>query len=142
MIVLAESILQLRGFDQNASSAGVLLRSGDSIVLEREPTNRYDANAVTAKTLDGDLIGRVAREYTESVSAILKKILHLGIRHRSVLLGTSTKIIVCHDGSTYESTRVTLRVEYLVVSVPSDLQIRGLAEAADGGNVGVVFIMD
>ena len=36
---------------------------GDGLILTREPENQYDSNAIQVFTLDGILLGYIAREY-------------------------------------------------------------------------------
>ena len=141
-ITIAESFVQLRGFDENLSIASSLLRSGDAIILEREPWNRYDSNAVTAKTSQGVLIGRVSRELAESYSDIIARCDELRIHHRAFLLGLSTETRTRGNGATYESTLVELRVEFVVAPPSSDRQIRGLDEVFSEGVAEVTHIVE
>lgn len=45
---------------------------GDEIVLQREPDNKYDNNAVQMYDVFGNLLGYVPRYYSEGVSMLLK----------------------------------------------------------------------
>ena len=53
--------------------------------------------------------------------------------------------MVRHDGLRYEARRVDIRVDFFSTGKPTGLQIRGMAEAAEGGDgvdVRIFFIID
>ena len=73
MYVITHSLLNLLGYNQNTSEAGVLLDRGEALLLERKRDNAYDCYAVTAKTSHTqNLIGRVAWELCKRFCRILK----------------------------------------------------------------------
>lgn len=49
------------------------LEIGERLLLEREPSNEYDPNAVRVKTQDGEFIGFVARTHNYEVADHLSR---------------------------------------------------------------------
>lgn len=49
-----------------------LVTRGDEVVLQQEPDNRYDKNAVQILDVSGHLLGYVPRYYSEGVTKMLK----------------------------------------------------------------------
>ena len=85
--VIAHSLLNLRGYNQNASEAGVLLDCREALLLEREPDNAYDCYAVTAMTFHTrTLIGRVDQEHSKSFYRILQAAERLGVKQQGFFI--------------------------------------------------------
>ena len=50
-----------------------LINVGDELVFEKEPENKFDANAIKVQTPVGDVLGYVPRYYNESILERLEK---------------------------------------------------------------------
>ena len=50
-----------------------LINVGDELVFEKEPENKFDANAIKVQTSAGDVLGYVPRYYNESILERLEK---------------------------------------------------------------------
>lgn len=48
--------------------AARMLEKGDTVILQREPDNKYDSNAIQVMTRTGNVIGYVDKEYSELLS--------------------------------------------------------------------------
>ena len=55
----------------NVSVAQALLIKGSRLNLVRDPTNKYDGNAVEVRTKDGTLMGFIPRESAQTISGLL-----------------------------------------------------------------------
>ncbi len=58
--------------DGNDCEKAITVTKGDEIVLQREPDNNYDKNAVQMFDVSGHLLGYIPRYYSEGVSMMLK----------------------------------------------------------------------
>lgn len=74
------------------------LVNGQPLILEHEPTNHVDPNAVLVKDLMGAPCGYVAREHAPEVSAKIKSGLILMAKAIGPCICIARRILIWHDG--------------------------------------------
>lgn len=45
--------------------------NGDKLILERERNNKYDINAIMVKTVEGEQIGYIGKDYAQVIAPIM-----------------------------------------------------------------------
>ena len=65
------------------------LSVGDALVLEREPENKFDKNAILAKTTDGKPIGHFSADW----SAIFAPKIDIGMTYSATILDIQRSVI-------------------------------------------------
>ena len=81
----------------DAKAAANELIEGDQLNLVREPTNRFDENAIQVHTLNGDFIGYIAKDLAATLAPMIDNgvnfICRVGIR----VSATKFELIVSDD---------------------------------------------
>ena len=69
--LLGNTILHLRGFQQNVGYDRICLEENQELIVSRDITNKYDNHATVVKTLDGFIVGRVPKPLTKSCRVMM-----------------------------------------------------------------------
>lgn len=83
---------------------------GDSVLLEREPDNRHDRNAIVIRDSGGEELGYVPREVAESYAALMDKGAKQYFTIKKCLETSSGRIIPVVCGAFYRSDADALQV--------------------------------
>ena len=108
--------MNLRGFPQNAGYGPVNLERGQLLVMKPEVDNEHDKYATVVKTLDGNIVGRVALPLSKSARKMMQNARKLGIDLHPTFIKLNEVEVTERGGKRYLEDQPEIQVDFGVTN--------------------------